>query len=141
MRQKKRKRVVKSAEVKNPTKQGKRGSAKVGYKKPPKNRQFGQPEGNKRHNGAWKKEDTARYKLEQMMKLTTAELKGLLGDDQSPAFEKRLALCVLTGEWKELEGMIDQVYGKPKNPVDVSSGGKQISVALVEFVDGGGDKK
>lgn len=141
MRQKKRKRVVKAAAIKNPTKQGKRGSVKVGYKKPPKNRQFGQPEGNKRHNGAWKKEDTARYKLEQMMKLTTAELKGLLKDDQSPAFEKRLALCVLTGEWKELEGMIDQVYGKPKNPVDVSSGGKQISVALVEFVDGVGDKK
>ncbi len=30
----------------------------VGKGKPPKNRQFGQPDGNKRGNGYWKKEDT-----------------------------------------------------------------------------------
>ena len=52
----------------------KQGNYEVGYKKPPKNRQFGQPEGNKSSRGAWKKEDTPRYKLEQMMKLDEDEL-------------------------------------------------------------------
>lgn len=41
---------------------------------PPENRQFGKKDGNPRNNGAWKKEDTARYKLEQMMKLSEVEL-------------------------------------------------------------------
>ena len=40
----------------------------VGYKKPPKNRQFGKPGGNKRGNGFWDINDTPRAKLEQMMK-------------------------------------------------------------------------
>lgn len=38
---------------------------------PPVDKRFGQPNGNPRHNGAWKKEDTARYKLEQMQSVIT----------------------------------------------------------------------
>ena len=37
-------------------------------------RQCEQPEGNKSSRGAWKKEDTPRYKLEQMMKLDEDDL-------------------------------------------------------------------
>lgn len=85
---------------------------------PPKSRQFGQPGGNKQGHGFWKKEDTPRYKLEQMMKRTVEELETIKGDPEAPAFERKLASCVLNGDWKEIEAMINQVYGMPKQPVD-----------------------
>ena len=92
----------------------KQGEYKVGNKKPPIERQFGKPNGNPRHNGAWKKEDTARFKLEQMLKLTEPELKELAGDKDAPLFERKLATCIAKGQWKEIEGMMNQVYGAPK---------------------------
>lgn len=85
---------------------------------PPKEYQFGQPHGNPRHNGAWKKEDTARYKLEQMLKLSEAELDILIADESAPLFEQKLARCIKAGEWKEIEGMMNQVYGQPKAVVE-----------------------
>lgn len=94
-----------------PTKQG---GYLVGNKKPPVERQFGQPNGNPRNNGAWKKEDTARYKLEQMMKLSGEELRTVEADEDAPMFERKLAKAILNGEWKEIESMINQVYGQPK---------------------------
>ena len=81
---------------------------------PPKERQFGQPNGNPRHNGSWRKEDTARYKLEQMLKLTAGELKSIATDDEAPLFERKLAQCIAKGNWKEVEGIMNQVYGQPK---------------------------
>lgn len=94
----------------NPTKQG----LGRGGVEPPKERQFGQPNGNPRNNGAWKKEDTARYKLEQMMKLSGEELRTVESDEEAPMFERKLAKAILNGEWKEIESMINQVYGQPK---------------------------
>lgn len=85
---------------------------------PPKSRRFGAENGNPRGKGFWKKEDTPRYKLEQMMRLTVAELQAICEDDDAPAFERKLARCIAKGEWKEIEGMINQVYGMPKQPVD-----------------------
>lgn len=85
---------------------------------PPVERQFGQPNGNPRHNGAWKKEDTARYKLEQMLRLSEAELKDLAKDNSAPLFERKLAVCIAKGEWKEIEGMMNQVYGQPKQKIE-----------------------
>ncbi len=81
---------------------------------PPVDKQFGQPNGNPRHNGAWKKEDTARYKLEQMLKLSEGELRSLAQDADAPLFERKLATCIAKGQWKEIEGMMNQVYGYPK---------------------------
>ena len=81
---------------------------------PPVDKQFGQPNGNPRHNGAWKKEDTARYKLEQMLKLTEGELRSLASDSEAPLFERKLATCIAKGQWREIEGMMNQVYGAPK---------------------------
>ena len=80
--------------------------------------QFGQPNGNPRHNGSWKKEDTARYKLEQMLKLSEAELRELASDSEAPLFERKLATCIAKGQWKEIEGMMNQVYGAPKAIVE-----------------------
>lgn len=81
---------------------------------PPVDKQFGAPNGNPRHNGAWKKEDTARYKLEQMLKLSEGELRSLAQDADAPLFERKLATCIAKGQWKEIEGMMNQVYGYPK---------------------------
>lgn len=101
----------------NPTKLG-NAKSEVGYKKPPVKNQFGQPNGNPRHNGAWKKEDTARYKLEQMLKMSEGELRSLASDDEAPLFERKLATCIAKGQWREIEGMMNQVYGQPKQTVE-----------------------
>lgn len=84
---------------------------------PPKKNQFGQPGGNPRNNGAWKKEDTPRYKLEQMMKLTESELTDVIEDTNAPQFERKLAVSIQKGDWKTVESMINQVYGQPKQTV------------------------
>lgn len=91
----------------------------VGYKKPPKERQFGQPNGNKRREGFWDIEASARYKLEQMLKLSERELKQVAKDDEAPLFERKLAICIANGNWKEIEGMMNQVYGQPKQHLEV----------------------
>lgn len=80
--------------------------------------QFGQPNGNPRHSGAWKKEDSARYKLEQMLKLSEAELKDVATNKDAPLFERKLANCIAKGQWKEIEGMMNQVYGQPKQSIE-----------------------
>ena len=85
---------------------------------PPVDKRFGQSNGNPRHNGAWKKEDTARYKLEQMLKLSEKELKQVAKDDEAPLFERKLAICIANGNWKEIEGMMNQVYGQPKQKIE-----------------------
>ena len=93
-----------------PTKQRKPSVGKGGVPTPPGFEAH--PE--RRHNGAWKKEDTARYKLEQMLKLTADELKKLATDNEAPLFERKLAQCIAKGNWKEIEGIMNQVYGQPK---------------------------
>lgn len=72
----------------------------------------------RRHNGAWKKEDTARYKLEQMLKLPEDDLKAVATDKDAPLFERKLATCIAKGQWKEIEGMMNQVYGLPKQKIE-----------------------
>ena len=88
---------------------------------PPADKQFGKPNGNPRHNGAWKKEDTARYKLEQMLKLSELELDVVQGDPERPLFERKLAECIKGGKWKEIESMLNQVYGYPKQSVETTA--------------------
>lgn len=82
--------------------------------------QFGQPNGNPRHNGAWKKESTARYKLEKMMELNEDELRKVATDKTAPYFERKLASCIAKGDWKVVEGMMNQVYGQPKQQVETT---------------------
>ena len=85
-----------------------------------------------RHSGAWKKEDTPRFKLEQMMKLSEPDLRKVAEDKDAPLFERKLATAIAKGQWREIKEMIQEVYGKPKESVDVTSGGEPIK-ALVEF--------
>lgn len=107
-----------SVEENNPTSEGKVKS-EVGYKKPPKERQFGQPNGNHRNPGSWRKADTPRYKLEQMMKLSEKELLAIATNKELPYFERKVATAINQGDWKVLESMINQVYGQPKQRLEV----------------------
>ena len=72
-----------------------------------------------RHSGSWKKENTPRFMLEQMMQKTKRELEKIVADDCAPMFCRAMANIILddTGstykQWKVIEGMINQVYGKP----------------------------
>lgn len=90
----------------------------VGYKKPPVNRQFGKPNGNKRREGFWDITSTARFKLEKMMELNEDELRKVAADKDAPYFERKLANCIAKGDWKVVEGMMNQVYGQPKQSVE-----------------------
>lgn len=87
-----------------------------------------------RHDGAWKKEDTPRFKLEQMMKLSETELQDVIDDLAAPLFERKLAQAIKDGNWTVIKEMTQEVYGKPKESVDVTSGGEKLKTALVRFV-------
>lgn len=95
---------------------------------------FGDNPQNINLSGHWKKEDTPRFKLEQMMKLGEEELRKVAESKDSPLFERKLAIAIRKGEWREIKEMIQEVYGKPKESVDVTTGGEPIK-ALVEFAD------
>lgn len=102
-------------EKKNPTAQG-----KVGYKHPPKERQFGQPNGNPRNPSGWKKEDTLRYKWEKMTTMSDEELEAILAREDAGRVEKMTAEVLLDKTMKPSEkmsilfGLSNQVYGMPK---------------------------
>lgn len=87
-----------------------------------------------RSNGSWKKEDTPRYKLEQMMKMSFEELEKVANDKEAPLFERKMAKCLADGVWKEIKEMIAEVYGTPKQSMDLTSGGEKIKT-VVEIID------
>ena len=74
----------------------------------------------RRHNGAWKKEDTLRYKWEQMLKMDDDELRVVLLNPKSSRVEKMTADVLLSNDMKPyeklsaLEKLANQVYGMPK---------------------------
>lgn len=104
------------SEIAKPRKQRKPSFGKNGVPTPPGFEAH--PE--RRHNGAWKKEDTARYKLEQMLKLTRDDLARISENPDAPLFEKKLAFLLLDKpDWKIIEGMLNQVYGAPKQRLEV----------------------
>lgn len=101
------------------------GNYKVGYKKPPKSRQFGEKEGNPQGHGFWKKEDTLRYKLQYIAKMTADELQGLLSNPEVGEYEKNIARTILESSgldpqkrWQVLEGLTNQDSGYPKQQVE-----------------------
>ena len=88
-----------------------------------------------RGRGFWKKESTPRFKLEKMMELEEDELRAIAEDKKAPLFERKLATAIAKGQWREIKEMIQEVYGKPKESVDLTTGGEPMT-ALVKFVDG-----
>lgn len=85
--------------------------------------QFGKPNGNPRHNGAWKKEDTLRYKWEQMLKLDDDELEAVRDNPKASRVERMTAEVLLSKEMKPAEKisilsqLSNQVYGMPKQEI------------------------
>lgn len=73
----------------------------------------------RRNPGGWKKEDTARYKLETMMKLRREELLSIAENPEAPEAERKMARFLLSSDWKSFEGMLNQVYGAPKQRLEV----------------------
>lgn len=73
-----------------------------------------------RSNGSWKKSDTPRFKLEQMMKLSEKRLKEIADDVEAPYFERKLATAIKKADWKVIKEMTDQVYGQPKQTIDTT---------------------
>lgn len=101
------------------------GNYEVGYKNPPKSRQFGEREGNPQGRGFWKKENTLRYKLQQIAKMTADELQGLLSSPEVGEYEKNIARTILESSgldpqkrWQVLEGLTNQDSGYPKQQVE-----------------------
>lgn len=77
----------------------------------------------RRHNGAWKKEDTLRYKWEQMLKLDATELQSILADPKASRVEQMTAEVLLDEKMKPYEKLAslaqlaNQVYGMPKQDI------------------------
>lgn len=102
-----------------------------------------------RANGAWKKEDTARFKLERMMEMNEGELNEIVGDPYKPMFEQKLAKAIIDGQWTVIKEMMDQVYGK-KTDIDMNFKtedgipiikGFVIPTAPEDFIDADGKQK
>lgn len=109
----------------------------VGYGKPPKNRQFGQAEGNPQRRGVWSIDSTPRFKLEQMMKLSEEQLKEIAENKDAPYFERKLATAIKKGDWKVIREMIDQVYGQPKSAHTITGpNGESIIEGLAGLIAG-----
>jgi len=86
--------------------------------------QFGQPNGNPRHNGAWKKEDTLRYKWERILEMDNNELAEVLKDPKCGRVEKMTAEVLLDNEMKStekiavLDKLATQIYGQPRQKIE-----------------------
>jgi hypothetical protein len=74
-----------------------------------------------RNDGSWKKEDTPRFKLEQMMKLSEAELIAVCANEDAPQFERKLATYITSGDWKTIKEMMSEVYGMPTETVKTTA--------------------
>lgn len=74
----------------------------------------------RRHNGAWKKEDTIRYKWEQMLKMDDDELRAVLLDPKASRVEHMTAEVLLANDMKPTDKLFamtqfaNQIYGMPK---------------------------
>lgn len=89
----------------------------VGNCNPPKATQFGQPDANPAGR-KWKKADSPRYKLEQIIKMDQQEIQALIDDTTAPVFERQIAQVVAKCDWNQISQIIDQVYGPPVQRVE-----------------------
>lgn len=100
----------------------------------------------RRHNGAWKKEDTLRYKWEQIIKMTDAELDELLKDPTIGRVEKMTAEVLLSRSMKPtekinvLDKLATQIYGQPKQLVENHNIEYKPLVDLTKRKKNGGSK-
>lgn len=78
----------------------------------------------RRHNGAWKKEDTLRYKWEQILKMEDDELRSVIKDSKCGRVEKMTAEVLLDKQMRSvdkiavLDKLATQIYGQPKQKIE-----------------------
>lgn len=100
-----------------------KGASPISGVVPPKERQFGQPNGNKQGHGFFKKEATLRYKWEKMLEMDDDELLAIKDNPKSSRVEKMTAEVLLDENMKSaeklasLEKLANQVYGFPKQEI------------------------
>ena len=97
----------------------------------------------RRNPGGWKRSDTARFKLEKMMQMTSDELQAVAKDEKAPLFERKLAIAINKSDWKVIDSMINQVYGYPKQQTEakVDLTPKNIEIKVLEPLQDKGGKK
>jgi hypothetical protein len=92
-----------------------------------------------RHHGAWRKEETARGILEAMMKLSDEELIEIKNDKEGARFKRTVAEILLDGEqdtkerWKQIKELVAEVYGTPKQALDVTTNGDSLTGLKISF--------
>ena len=80
-----------------------------------------------RHNGAWKKEDTLRHKIEQASFLSEEELQAIIDDPSEAKLLRQFAKATLEADWRMIKEITEMLYGKPKESVDVTTQGESIN--------------
>lgn len=120
--------TVKKKDAREQAKAGRGGNV------PPVDKRFGAPNGNKQHNGAWKKESTPRYKIEKLLEADTVELGKYANDKDNFSSTVARVLIRLRNASKgeninvteldkilgSLERLTNQVYGAPKQTVETT---------------------
>lgn len=90
----------------------------------------------RRNPGSWKKSDNARYQLEQVCKMSQTEVTELANDESKPMMLRRFARSLLKeNNWKTTEGMLNQIYGAPKQTMEVQQVDPKPLIDLTETVE------
>lgn len=92
---------------------------KVGFCKPPKNRQFGQPGGNPicPQHVATQQREFYKWALTQA---TQQELSDYLKDDKNPFFRKKLIKTIMeSASVGDFCNLTNQIYGQPKQVIEM----------------------
>lgn len=79
--------------------------------------QFGQPNGNPRHNGAWKKEESARGKFEMWIKMTEKELTELLEKENIASFDESTINLIL--QLQKMTRLLQEMVTKLEKERDI----------------------
>lgn len=88
-----------------------------------------------RHNGAWKKEETVRYQVEMVAQMGDEELQEVIDDVERPRLVRNFASAVKMSQWREIKEMIEMIYGKPKESVDLTSNGESVGLPTIRIID------
>ena len=92
---------------------------KVGFCRPPKNRQFGQPGGNPicPQHVATQQREFYKWALTQA---TQQELSDYLKDDKNPFFRKKLIKTIMeSASVGDFCNLTNQIYGQPKQIIEM----------------------
>lgn len=88
-----------------------------------------------RNPGGWVKKDTLRYKIEQASHLDRDELLAIIYDPKEAMLLRKFAEATLKADWRMIKEITEMLYGKPKESVDVTTGGQTINTPTVRIID------